>query len=113
MLSCFGNESSKFPKQKAYPGFGKSLRSFPKQPKFADHQADYGGKVYSGWDFKTGISLNLKPGFFSDQNDCQAAFKFHAVIDHGQIITHAWLDLAIHTAPGFRAGRLVLVALDI
>jgi hypothetical protein len=31
-LSCFGNESSKFPKPQAYPGFGKSLRVFPKQP---------------------------------------------------------------------------------
>ena len=32
VFSCFGNESSKFPKQRAHPGFGKSLRSFPKQP---------------------------------------------------------------------------------
>ena len=33
LFSCFGNESLKFPKSKVYPGFGKSLRSFPKQPK--------------------------------------------------------------------------------
>jgi hypothetical protein len=31
-FSCFGNESSKFPKHRAYPGFGKPLRFFPKQP---------------------------------------------------------------------------------
>jgi predicted Zn-dependent protease len=28
-------KSSKFPKQRAYPGFGNSLRSFPKQPTIA------------------------------------------------------------------------------